>query len=138
MQVYVRWIGDMSFVAETGSGHSIVMDTAPESGGRNMASRPMEMVLAGLGGCSSFDIVDLLRKAGQDIRTVELQLKAQRATSPPKVFTEINGHFIVKGKNIDAAQVDIAVKRSATQLSSVAKMLDKSVVIHWDWEVIEE
>ncbi len=138
MEAQIKWVGNMSFNAETGSGHTITMDGAPEAGGRNLAPRPMELVLAGLGGCSSFDIVKLLRDAKQEVSSVELKLQASRADSAPTVFTNIKGHFIVSGHNVEDAAVAKAVALSATQLSSVAKMLEKSAVIEWDYEIIND
>lgn len=128
----------MSFIAETSSGHTVTMDGAPEAGGRNLAPRSMELVLAGLGGCSSFDIVKLLRDAKQKVSAVELRLEASRADSAPAVFTHIKGHFIVSGRNIEETEVAKAVSVSATQLSSVAKMLEKSAVMEWDYEIIND
>ena len=138
MEVHVKWIDYMSFVAETGSGHSIVMDGAPEAGGRNLAARPMEMVLVGLGGCSSFDIVKLLKEAGQQIHGVEIALDAERADSEPAVFTRINGHFTVRGRQLDEAVVAQAVKASAEKHSSVSKMLEQTAEVNYSFEIIEE
>lgn len=138
MEVRVKWINHVSFVAETGSGHSIVMDGAPEAGGRNLAARPMEMVLVGLGGCSSFDIVKLLKAAGQEIHGVEMTLDAERAESEPAVFIRINGHFTVRGHRLDKAVVAQAVKASAEKHSSVSKMLEKTAEINYSFEIIEE
>ena len=138
MEVQVKWIDHVSFVAETGSGHSVVMDGAPEAGGRNLAARPMEMVLVGLGGCSSFDIVKLLKEAKQQVHGVELALNAERANSEPAVFTRINGHFTVRGHQLDAAIVAEAVQASAEKHSSVSKMLEQTAEIHYSYEIIEE
>ena len=138
MEVRVKWIDHVSFVAETGSGHSIVMDGAPEAGGRNLAARPMEIVLVGLGGCSSFDIVKLLKQAGQQIHGVEIALDAERAASEPAVFTRINGHFTVRGHQLDEAIVARVVKASAEKHSSVSKMLEKTAEINYSFEIIEE
>ena len=138
MEVHVKWIDHVSFVAETGSGHSIVMDGAPEAGGRNLAARPMEMVLVGLGGCSSFDIVKLLKEAGQQIHGVEIALDAERADSEPAVFTRINGHFTVRGRQLDEAIVAQAVKASAEKHSSVSKMLEQTAEVNYSFEIIEE
>ena len=138
MKTHVKWIGSMSFIAETGSGHSVVMDGAPEAGGRNLAARPMEMVLLGLGGCSSFDIVKLLKDAGQEIHGVEIALDAERAESEPAVFTHINGHFTVRGRQLDENIVAQAVKDSAEKHSSVSKMLERSAKINYSYEIIEE
>ena len=138
MEVRVKWIDHVSFVAETGSGHSIVMDGAPEAGGRNLAARPMEMVLVGLGGCSSFDIVKLLKEAGQQIHGVEITLDSERAEGEPAVFKRINGHFTVRGHQLDEAIVAQAVKASAEKHSSVSKMLEKTAEINYSFEIIEE
>ena len=138
MKVRVKWMNPMSFVAETGSGHSVVMDGAPEAGGRNLAARPMEMVLVALGGCSSFDIVKLLKNAGQKIRGVEVALNAERADSEPAVFTRINGHFTVHGRQLDENIVAQAVRDSAEKHSSVSKMLERTADINYSYEIIEE
>ena len=138
MEVVVKWIEQVSFVAETGSGHSIVMDGAPAAGGRNLAARPMEMVLAGLGGCSSFDIVKLLKEANQQIHGVEIALAAERADSEPAVFTRINGHFTVRGRGLDKTIVEQAVKASAEKHSSVSKMLEQTAEINYSFEIIEQ
>ena len=137
MKVSVKWIDHVSFVAETGSGHSIVMDGAPEAGGRNLAARPMEMVLVGLGGCSSFDIVKLLKDAGQQIHGVEIALDAERANSEPAVFKRINGHFTVRGRQLDEDIVAQVVKASAEKHSSVSKMLEQTAEINYSYEIIE-
>ena len=138
MEVRVKWIDHVSFVAETGSGHSLVMDGAPEAGGRNLAARPMEMVLAGLGGCSSFDIVKLLKEAGQQIHGVEITLDAERAAGEPAVFTRINGHFTMRGHRLDETIVAQVVRASAEKYSSVSKMLEQTAEINYSFEIIEE
>ena len=138
MKVRVKWMNPMSFVAETGSGHSVVMDGALEAGGRNLAARPMEMVLVGLGGCSSFDIVKLLKDAGQKIHGVEIALNAERADSEPAVFTHISGHFTVRGRQLDGDIVAQAVRDSAEKHSSVSKMLERTAEINYSYEIIEE
>ena len=138
MRVHVKWIDHVSFVAETASGHSIVMDGAAAAGGRNLAARPMEMVLVGLGGCSSFDVVKLLREAGQCIHGVEFVLDAERAESEPAVFTRIDGHFIVRGRQLDKTIVERTVKASAEKHSSVSKMLEKTATINYSFEIIEQ
>ena len=138
MKVRVKWMNPMSFVAETGSGHSVVMDGASEAGGRNLAARPMEMVLVGLGGCSSFDIVKLLKDAEQKIHGVEITLNAERADSEPAVFTRISGHFTVRGRQLDDNIVAQAVRDSAEKHSSVSKMLERTAEINYSYEIIEE
>ena len=104
MECTVRWTGlsGMTFVAETGSGHLVTMDGAPEGGGRNLAPRPMEVVLAGTGGCTAYDVVVILRKSGQDIRGCDLTLTSERAEKDPKVFTKVHFHFTVRGRNMKA------------------------------------
>lgn len=137
MKAKVKWTGYMSFVGESGSGHCITMDGAPEAGGRNLAPRPMEMVLMGLGGCSSFDIVKMLKAAGQDVRDVEIRLEAERADTEPAVFTRIRGHFTVTGRGINDDEVRKAVRASAEKHSSVSKMLEKTADIKYDYEIVE-
>ena len=135
MRARVKWIGDMSFVGESGSGHAVTLDGAPQFGGRNMAPRPMELVLIGLGGCNGFDIVKLLKEAGQRVSGVELRLEAERADGTPAVFTQIKGHYIVSGSGLDERVVAAAVEMSAKQYSSVSRMLEKSVRITYDYEI---
>ena len=108
MECTVRWTGlsGMTFVAETGSGHLVTMDGAPEGGGRNLAPRPMEVVLAGTGGCTAYDVVVILRKSGQDIRGCDLTLTSERAEKDPKVFTKVHFHFTVRGRNMKANLVE--------------------------------
>ena len=137
MEVRVKWTGEMSFVGESGSGHVVAMDGAPQFGGRNLAPRPMEMVLIGLGGCNSFDIVKLLKDAGQDVRDVELHLEAERADAAPAVFTRIKGLYKVTGCKLDENEVRKAVELSARERSSVSKMLEKTACITYDYEIVE-
>ena len=135
MKARVKWLDHMSFVGESGSGHSIVMDGAPESGGRDLGVRPMEMLLLGLGGCASFDVVMILRKARQEITNCEVEISAERADSEPKVFTKIHLHFVVEGKNISEAKVARAVSLSAEKYCSASKMLEKTAEITHDFEL---
>lgn len=137
MKTTVQWIGEMSFAGITGSGHTVTMDGAAEAGGRNIAPRPMEMVLAGLGACSSFDVVKMLRQAGQDVHSLHIDIEAQRADTEPAVFTRIHGHFVVRGHKLDEQLVRAAITASAEQHSSVSKMLEKTAQISYDY-VIEE
>lgn len=137
MKARVKWLDHMSFVGESGSGHSVVMDGAPEAGGRNLGVRPMEMLLLGLGGCSSFDVVMILQKSRQAISDCEVLLEAERANEDPKVFTRIHMHFIVKGHNLSADKVERAVKLSAEKYCSASMMLGKTAEITHDFEVIE-
>lgn len=137
MECTVKWTGlkGMSFLAETGSGHAVLMDGAVEGGGNNLAPRPMEMVLAGTGACTAYDVVLILRKSGQDIRGCEVQLKAQRAETDPKVFTAIHFHFIVRGRDLKANLVERAIKLSHDKYCSATAMLAGTAAITIDWEV---
>ena len=127
----------MSFVGESGSGHSIVMDGSPEHGGRNIGVRPMEMVLIGLGGCTAFDVVLMLQKSRQNVVDVEVALDADRAEDIPHVFTTIRAHFTVWGKDLSAKHVERAVNLSATKYCSATKMLEKTAEISYTWEIKE-
>jgi len=140
MDALVRWTGPdtMSFVAETGSGHAVVMDGAPEGGGRNLAPRPMEMVLLGTGGCTAYDVVVILKKSGQDVRGCEVKLQAERAPVDPKVFTKIHMHFVVRGKQLKPNLVESAVRMSHEKYCSASIMLGKTVAITKDVEIIED
>jgi len=131
MQTSVHWL-------ETQSGHSLIMDGSAEYGGENRGPRPMELLLTGLGGCASFDIVTILKKARQDITDVRCELKAERADTIPAVFTKIHLHFVVTGKAIKEKQVAKAVELSAEKYCSASKMLsDGGVEITHDYEIIE-
>ena len=138
MKATVKWLDHMSFVGESGSGHSLVMDGPPESGGRNLGVRPMEMVLLGLGGCTSFDMVMILQRQRQAISDCRVEIEAERATEVPKVFTKIHVHYIVKGRNLDAKKVERAVNMTAEKYCSVSIMLSASVELSHDFEIIEE
>ena len=110
MKARIQWAGEAMFLGESGSGHVVVMDGPPESGGRNLGVRPMEMLLLGLGGCSNFDVVSILKKSRQAVESCEAFLEAERATEDPKVFTKIHLHFVVKGRGLKEAQVKRAVE----------------------------
>lgn len=138
MKATVKWLDHMSFVGESGSGHSVVMDGAPEVGGRNMGVRPMEMVLLGLGGCTSFDIVLILKRQRQAVTDCQVEVEAERASEAPKVFTRIHVHYIVKGRGLDAKKVARAVKMTAEKYCSVSIMLSASVEMSHDFEIVEE
>jgi len=133
----VKWLDHMSFVGESGSGHSVVMDGSPEHGGRNLGVRPMEMLLIGLGGCTAFDVVLMLQKSRQNVVDVEVTLDAERAEEIPQVFTDIKVHFKVWGKDLSANHVERAVKLSEEKYCSATKMLEKSATITCTWEIIE-
>lgn len=136
MRARVKWLDHMSFVGESGSGHSVVMDGAPESGGRDLGVRPMEMLLLGLGGCAAFDVVMILQKARQNIKNCEVEVTAERADTEPKVFTKIHLHFIVKGEGVSESKVARAVSLSAEKYCSASKMLEKTATITHDFELI--
>jgi len=138
MECKVRWTGEgMSFVAETGSNHLVTMDGAPDGGGRNLAPRPMEMVLAGTGGCTAYDVVVILKKSGQDVTGCEVKLTAERATTDPKVFTKIHMHWTVRGRGLKRNIVENAVKLTHEKYCSATAMLIKTAEITRDFEVIE-
>jgi len=128
----------MAFSAQTGSGHLVNMDGAPEAGGKNLAPRPMELLLAGAGGCSAFDVVLILQRASQAVSACDVNLQAERATEDPKVFTKINLHFTVKGKDLDPTKVDRAVKLSHDKYCSATAMLAKTAELTYSVEVISE
>ena len=127
----------MTFVGESGSGHSVVMDGAPEAGGRNLGIRPMEMLLLGLGSCTAFDVISILHKSRQNVADCEVEIEAERATEIPKVFTDINIHFIISGKDLDPAKVERAVNLSADKYCSASRMLEKAAKITHDFEIVE-
>lgn len=137
MKARVKWLDNMSFVGESGSGHSVVMDGPPELGGRNLGVRPMEMLLLGLGGCSSFDVVLILQKSKQQVIDCEVQIEAERADKEPKVFTRIHLHFIVSGRNLSADKVERAIKLSAEKYCSASIMLAKTAEVTHDFEIME-
>ncbi|MEW5893137.1 MAG: OsmC family protein [Pseudomonadota bacterium] len=138
MKTRVKWIEDVCFMGETGSGHAVVMDGAPDIGGRNLGPRPMEMLLLGAGGCTSVDVVMILKKSRQDVTGCDVVLDAERAEDHPKVFTRINMHFIVRGRNLKADVVDRAIKLSAEKYCSATIMLAKTAQVTHDFEIVEE
>jgi putative redox protein len=137
MECTVKWVGPdgMSFVAETGSGHAVFMDGAPEGGGRNLGPRPMEMVLLGTGGCTAYDVVLILRKSGEPVTGCEVQVKAERADTDPKVFTSIHFHFVVRGRGVKQGKVEHAIRLSAQKYCSATAMLAKTASITHDFEL---
>ncbi len=137
MKCRIKWLDYMSFVGESGSGHSVVMDGAPEAGGRDLGIRPMEMLLLGLGGCTAFDVVSILKKSRQDLVDCEVEIDAERAAEVPKVFTRIHIHFIVSGKNLEDSKVGKAVELSADKYCSASRMLEKTAEITHDYEIID-
>lgn len=138
MDCTVKWTGEgMSFVAETGSNHALIMDGAPEAGGRNLAPRPMELLLAGTGGCTAFDVVMILKKGRHAISGCEVSLKAERAETEPKVFTRIHFHYTVRGKNLKAEVVARAIELSKSKYCSASIMLGETAKITHDFEIVE-
>jgi putative redox protein len=131
----IKWIENVSFACESGSGHALVMDGAPEAGGRNLGPRPMEMVLMGAGACSAFDVVEILRKSRQPMADCVVDIDAERADTHPKVFTRIHLHFVVTGNGLDAAKVERAIKLSAESYCSATAMLAKTAVVTHDFEI---
>jgi putative redox protein len=140
MECKVSWMGaqGMSFVAETGSGHIVAMDGAPEGGGHNLAPRPMEMVLLGTGGCTAYDVVLILKRSRQDVRGCTVRLEAERATEDPKVFTRITFHFTVTGRNLKRETIERAIQLSHDKYCSASIMLAKSAEMHHTLEIIED
>jgi putative redox protein len=137
MKARIKWVESVTFLGESGSGHTVVMDGPPEDGGRNLGVRPMEMLLLGMGGCTAFDVVHILKKARQPITDCVVELEAERADKPPKVFTRIHAHFVVTGAGLAENQVRRAVELSAEKYCSASIMLGKSAEITHDFEIVE-
>ena len=137
MKTRVKWLDNMSFVGESGSGHSIVMDGSAEFGGRNLGVRPMEMLLLGLGGCASFDVVSMLKKSKQDLINCEVEISSERADQEPKVFTKIHLHFKISGNNLSDKRVARAIELSAEKYCSASIMLGKTADVTHDYEIID-
>lgn len=137
MHARIKWLDHMSFVGESGSGHSVVLDGSQEHGGRNLGVRPMEMLLIGLGGCTAFDVVLMLQKSRQKLVDLEVNVQAERAEEIPQVFTQINIHYKFWGKQLSASHVERAVNLSADKYCSATKMLDKTAQIASTWEICE-
>jgi putative redox protein len=133
----VQLVEGMTFVAESGSGHAVVVDAAPDVGGRNLGARPMELVLMGTGACSAIDVVHILRKARQPVTGCVVELDSDRAAEDPKVFTRIHLHYIVSGKGLAPAQVERAIKLSKEKYCSATIMLAKMAEITFDFEIRE-
>lgn len=139
MATLIKWQGGMAFEGLTESGHSVLMDAAPEVGGENKGARPMEMILLGLGGCTSIDVIMMLNKSQPDlVKDCQVEISAERADSVPKVFTKIHVHFKVYGHGLNEKKVERAVNLSAEKYCSVSKMLESSVEMSHDFEIIED
>ena len=137
MQARIKWVQDATFLGEPGSGHAVVMDGPPDHGGRNLGVRPMEMLLLGMGGCTAFDVVSILKKSRQPISDCIAEIEAERAGQDPKVFTRIHVHFIVTGRGLDDKRVARAVSLSADKYCSASIMLGKTAEVTHDYEIRE-
>lgn len=138
MKARVKWVEQVSFLGESESGHAVLMDGAPAAGGRNLGPRPMEMLLLGAGGCTSFDVIAILKKSRQAVTDCYVELEAERAETDPKIFTKIHMHFVVTGKDIKPETVEKAIKLSAEKYCSASIMLGKMAEITHDFEVVQE
>ncbi|MBN8441631.1 MAG: OsmC family protein [Thauera sp.] len=137
MECTIKWVDGMTFMAETGTGHVVTMDGAPDAGGRNLAPRPMELLLAGAGGCTAFDVVLILKRSRQDIRGCEVRLEAERAETDPKVFTRIRFVYTVTGKGLKRDVVERAIHLSAEKYCSASIMLAKTAEMTHECEIVE-
>lgn len=137
MKARIKWVENVTFIAESGSGHAFLMDGAPEGGGRNLGPRPMEVVLMGTGGCTAYDVVHILRKSRAPVSDCVVEIDAERAEEDPKVFTKIHFHFIVTGTGLKSAQVERAVHLTSEKYCSASIMLGKTAVITHDFEIRE-
>jgi len=137
MKAHIKWVQDVTFVGESASGHAVVMDGPPEHGGRNIGIRPMEMLLLGMGGCTAFDVINILKKSRQPVVDCEVELEADRADTEPKVFTRIHVHFVITGKDLSDKHVKRAVELSAEKYCSASIMLGKAAEISHDYEIRE-
>jgi putative redox protein len=137
MKARIKLAEGITFVAESGSGHAIVVDAAQDIGGKNLGARPMELVLMGTGACTAIDVMHILRKARQPVTDCVVDLEADRAGEDPKVFTKIRMHYVVTGKGLSKAQVERAIKLSKDKYCSATKMLESTVEVSFDYEVRE-
>ena len=138
MKARVQWLDGRAFVGESGSGHAVVMDGAPESGGRNIGVRPMEMLLLGLGGCTAFDVVMILEKGREKVTACDVELEAERAATEPKVFTHVKLTYKLKGHDLKPAAIERAIKLSAEKYCSATAMFEKTAKVEYSWTVEEE
>ena len=138
MKARIKWVENVCFVGESGSGHAMVMDGAPEGGGRNLGMRPMETVLIGTGGCTAYDVVHILKKSRADITDCVVEIDSERADEDPKVFTKIHFHFIVTGRQLKPQQVERAVHLTAEKYCSASAMFQHTAKIEHSFEIIEE
>jgi len=138
MKTRVKWVEGITFLGETESGHGVIMDGSPAVGGRNLGPRPMEMLLLGAGGCSSIDVIMILKKSRQAVSDCYVEISAERAETDPKVFTKIHMHFVVTGKDIKPEAVEKAVKLSAEKYCSASIMLGATAEMTHDFEIVQE
>ena len=138
MKARIKWVQDRMFVGETGSGHAVVIDGAPDAGGRNMGVRPMEMLLLGLGGCTAFDVVMILERGREPVTDCVVEIEAERAQTDPKVFTRIHIHYVVTGRGLAASKVERAVRLSAEKYCSATIMFSQVATLTHDFEVVDE
>ncbi|MEO3434539.1 OsmC family protein [Inquilinus sp. CAU 1745] len=137
MKARVKWVEGMTFVGESGSGHAVVMDGSPESGGRDLGVRPMEMLLLGMGGCTAFDVVLILKRGREPVEDCVVEVEADRAETDPKIFTDIRVRYIVSGRGLDRAKVDRAVALSAEKYCSASVMLGAMAKITHEVELVD-
>ena len=137
MKARVKLVEGMTFVAESGSGHAVVVDSSPDVGGRNLGARPMELVLMGTGACSAIDVIHFLRRARLSVTDRVVELDAERATEDPKVFTRIRFHYVITGKGLPATQVERAIKLSKDKYCSASAMMAMTAALEWDYEIRE-
>jgi putative redox protein len=137
MKARIKFVEDVTFVAESGSGHAIVLDGAPDAGGRNLGVRPMELLLMGLGGCTAFDVVHILRRGREQVSDCVVEVEAERAPTDPKIFTRIRMHYRVAGRGLASEKVERAIKLSAEKYCSASAIMGKTATITHDWEVVD-
>ena len=137
MKARIKWVGERTFLGESASGHSVVMDADPAAGGRGLGVRPMEMLLLGLGGCTAFDVVHILDKSRQPIEDCVVEVEAERAETEPKVFRRIHLRYVVSGRNLSRAKVERAVQLSAEKYCSASIMIGHTAEITYDFEIVE-
>ena len=136
MKAKITWLNGRAFVAESGSGHAVVLDGAPENGGRNIGIRPMEMLLMGLGGCTAFDVLMILEKSREKVTGIEVALEAERASEDPKVFTKVKLVYTLKGENLNPKAVERAIMLSEEKYCSASKMFGKTATLEHEWHIV--
>src|SRR3712207_3031786 len=137
MKARIKWVQDVMFVGESGSGHAVVMDGSPEHGGRNLGVRPMEMLLLGLGGCTAFDVSLILKRGRGKVTDCIVELDAERAADDPKVFTPAHLHYVVSGRALSPAKVERAIRLSVEKYCSASAMFAKTAELSHDFEIVE-